>query len=58
VTARERRRQIDRAMIEGYRLIPPTAAEFLTAVASIRDAIAEERWGSSTCAARHPPVDC
>jgi Arc/MetJ-type ribon-helix-helix transcriptional regulator len=44
ITALERRRQIDRAIVAGYRLTPPTAVENDAAVASLRDAIAEEQW--------------
>jgi Arc/MetJ-type ribon-helix-helix transcriptional regulator len=44
ITALERRQQTDRAITEGYRRTPPTAAEHETAIASLRDAIAEERW--------------
>jgi Arc/MetJ-type ribon-helix-helix transcriptional regulator len=40
----ERRQKIDRAIVEGYRRIPPTTAEHHAAVASLRDAIAEEPW--------------
>lgn len=44
ITAEERRRQIDTAIIDGYRRFPPTAAEGDAAIASLRDAIAEEPW--------------
>ena len=40
----ERRRQTDRALVEGYRRVPPTAAEHEAAMASLREAIAEEPW--------------
>lgn len=40
----DRRRQTDRAVIDGYRRTPPTRAEHEAAVASLRDAIAEEPW--------------
>jgi Arc/MetJ-type ribon-helix-helix transcriptional regulator len=40
----ERRRQTDDAMIEGYRLNPSTKPERKAAIASLRDAIAEEPW--------------
>ncbi|MGF1667280.1 MAG: hypothetical protein ACFCVC_13520 [Acidimicrobiia bacterium] len=40
----DRRAQIDRAIVEGYRRVPPTEAEFDAAVASLRRAIAEEPW--------------
>jgi Arc/MetJ-type ribon-helix-helix transcriptional regulator len=44
ITAIQRRRQIDQAIVDGYRRIPPTAAEMDDAMASLRDAIAEEPW--------------
>lgn len=44
VTELERRRQTDRAVIEGYRRTPPTKAEYAAAIASLRDAIVEEPW--------------
>jgi Arc/MetJ-type ribon-helix-helix transcriptional regulator len=40
----ERRRAIDQAIIEGYTRIPPTPEEDAWALASLRDAIAEEPW--------------
>lgn len=40
----DRRSQTDRAVIEGYRRIPPTKLEDQAAIASLRDAIAEEPW--------------
>lgn len=40
----EHRRAIDRAIIDGYRRVPPDASEADGAVASLRDAIAEEPW--------------
>ncbi len=40
----ERRRSTDRAVVEGYRRVPPTQAEEVAALASLRDAIAEEPW--------------
>ncbi|HXY44609.1 MAG TPA: ribbon-helix-helix domain-containing protein [Acidimicrobiales bacterium] len=40
----ERRRQIDRAVIEGYRRIPAGETEQEAAVASLRDAILDEPW--------------
>jgi len=40
----ERRRGIDRAVIDGYRRIPPTQAEQDSAMASLREAILEEPW--------------
>lgn len=39
-----RRHEADRAIVEGYRRVPPTDAEKAAAVASLRDAIAEEPW--------------
>jgi Arc/MetJ-type ribon-helix-helix transcriptional regulator len=44
ITALERHRRIDQAIIEGYRSLPPTAPEDLASFASLRDAIAEEPW--------------
>jgi Arc/MetJ-type ribon-helix-helix transcriptional regulator len=44
ITALEHRRQIDRAIVAGYQHTPPTAVENDAAVASLRDAIAEEPW--------------
>ena len=44
VMERDRRRQIDRAVIEGYRAAPPAEAERKAAIASLRDAIVEEPW--------------
>lgn len=40
----ERRRRIDDAIVAGYRDKPPTGAEQDAAVASLREAIAEETW--------------
>jgi Arc/MetJ-type ribon-helix-helix transcriptional regulator len=40
----ERRRQIDRAVIDGYRRIPAGETEHVAAVASLRDAILDEPW--------------
>ena len=44
VTELERRRAVDVAIVEGYRRVPPTEAEDRAAVASTREAIAEEPW--------------
>lgn len=44
ITELERRRKTDRAVIEGYRRIPATAAERNAAIASLREAIVEEPW--------------
>jgi Arc/MetJ-type ribon-helix-helix transcriptional regulator len=44
ITVLERRRQTDRAIVDAYRRTPPTAAEQDAALASLRDAIAEEPW--------------
>ena len=44
ITALERRRQIDQAIVAGYRRTPPTAVEDDAATASLRDAVAEEPW--------------
>jgi Arc/MetJ-type ribon-helix-helix transcriptional regulator len=40
----KRRQQTDRSIVEGYRRTPPTTDEHDSAVASLRDAIAEEPW--------------
>ena len=40
----ERRRRIDRAVIDGYRRIAASATEHEAAVASLRDAILDEPW--------------
>ena len=40
----DRRRRIDAAAIEGYRRLPPTAADVDAATLSLRDAIVEEPW--------------
>ncbi|MBV9659932.1 MAG: hypothetical protein JO337_02115 [Acidimicrobiales bacterium] len=40
----DRRRRIDRSVIEGYRRTPAGDAEREAAIASLRDAIAEEPW--------------
>ena len=40
----ERQRRIDREIVEGYTLHPPTEAEAHAAFVSMRDAIAEEPW--------------
>lgn len=40
----EHRRATDRAIVNGYRRVPPEASESDAAVASLRDAIAEEPW--------------
>ena len=39
-----RRQATDRAIVEGYRRTPPTQAEEQAALASLREAIAEEPW--------------
>ncbi|MGH9054500.1 MAG: ribbon-helix-helix domain-containing protein [Acidimicrobiales bacterium] len=44
VTALEHRHQTDRAIVAGYTRAPATEAERGAAVASLRDAIAEEPW--------------
>jgi Arc/MetJ-type ribon-helix-helix transcriptional regulator len=44
ITALERRQRTDRAIVDGYRRMPLTAAEHDAAIASLRDAIAEEPW--------------
>jgi Arc/MetJ-type ribon-helix-helix transcriptional regulator len=40
----ERRQLTDRAIIAGYQRNPPTGPEDAAAIASLRDAIAEEPW--------------
>ncbi len=40
----ERRRTMDRAIVDGYERVPPAVSEIDAAVASLRDAIAEEPW--------------
>ena len=44
ITALERRRAVDEALVEGYRRVPPTPEEDASALASLREAIAEEPW--------------
>lgn len=40
----DRRHRDDGLIMEGYRRTPPTKAETAAAIASLRDAIAEEPW--------------
>ena len=40
----DRRRRDDRSIVEGYQRMPPTDVETAAAIASLRDAIAEEPW--------------
>lgn len=40
----ERRREVDRQIVEGYRRTPVKHAEQEAAMASLRDAILEEPW--------------
>ncbi len=40
----ERRREVDRSIVEGYQRTPPAPAEEAAARESIRQAIAEEPW--------------
>lgn len=40
----DRRRQADRTIVQAYQGTPPTDAERVAAVASLREAIAEEPW--------------
>jgi Arc/MetJ-type ribon-helix-helix transcriptional regulator len=40
----DRRRRDDRSIVDGYRRTPPTEGEAAAAIASLRDAIAEEPW--------------
>lgn len=44
ITALERRRETDRAVVAGYKRVPPTASETDAAIASLREAIIEEPW--------------
>lgn len=44
ITELARRRALDLAVVDGYRRIPPTPAEEAVALASLREAIAEEPW--------------
>ena len=44
IAERERKRRIDRAIVEGYTRTPPTDAESQAALASLREAILEEPW--------------
>ncbi|MGH9076574.1 MAG: ribbon-helix-helix domain-containing protein [Acidimicrobiales bacterium] len=44
ITSLAHRRQTDGAIIDGYRRIPTTATDHEAAVASLREAIAEEPW--------------
>jgi Arc/MetJ-type ribon-helix-helix transcriptional regulator len=44
VAQMERRREVDQSIIDGYRQIPPTPSEEADALASLRQAIAEEPW--------------
>lgn len=39
-----RRRVLDDAIVQGYERFPPTPTERASALASLRDAIAEEPW--------------
>lgn len=40
----DRRHHVDRSIVAGYQRRPPTDAETAAAIASLRDAIAEEPW--------------
>jgi Arc/MetJ-type ribon-helix-helix transcriptional regulator len=40
----DRRHRDDRSIVEGYQRMPATDAERAAAIASLRDAIAEEPW--------------
>ena len=44
LTRVEHRREVDKAILQGYRRAPPTTAEEEAALASLREAIAEEPW--------------
>lgn len=40
----ERRRELDRSIVEGYKRTPPLLAEDAAALESLREAIAQEPW--------------
>lgn len=40
----ERRREVDRSIVEGYKRTPPLLVEEAVALESLREAIAEEPW--------------
>ncbi len=40
----EHERSLDRAIVEGYRCLPPDAREVDAALASLKDAILDEPW--------------
>jgi Arc/MetJ-type ribon-helix-helix transcriptional regulator len=44
ITALERRRATDEAIVAGYERFPPTPEEDAAALAALREAIAEEPW--------------
>ncbi|MGH2710288.1 MAG: ribbon-helix-helix domain-containing protein [Actinomycetota bacterium] len=44
LTEIEHRREVDRAIVDGYRREPQTSSEELAALASLRDAISAEPW--------------
>jgi len=44
ITELERRRMTDRAIVDGYRRLPPDISETEAALASLREAIVEEPW--------------
>ncbi|WP_420444783.1 hypothetical protein [Candidatus Poriferisodalis sp.] len=44
ITVLERRRQVDRSIVEGYRRCPPTDAEDHAARAALMASILEEPW--------------
>lgn len=44
ITRLQRRHEVDRAVVEGYRRIPPSSAENDAAIASLAQAIEEEPW--------------
>ena len=44
LTDADRRRRIDDAIVAGYRRVPPSAEDEAAALASLREAIAEEPW--------------
>jgi Arc/MetJ-type ribon-helix-helix transcriptional regulator len=44
IAALARHRALDERIVEGYRRMPPTPEEDAAALASLREAIAEEPW--------------
>ncbi len=44
VAAEQARQRVDRAILDGYQRVPPTAGDDAAAMASLRAAISEEPW--------------